>query len=295
MQTIWTLTKRNIKLYTRNRSLIFLSMLTILVIIALNVIFLQKMNVDNLMSLLPISEQKATLLISSLTFAGILFTSTITVPLAVMDTMIEDEAKKRMIAFTTSPISKLQLTLGYSLAAFLMGCIVSFLTLILSQAYLLFLGGSLLSLDTMLKLIGLIVITVFSSSTMVFFLTTWTRTPGSFSVLNTILGTLIGFIAGIYLPLGMLPDLVQQILKFFPGLYAASFMRELFTTSLLEELFTGAPANALVQYQDFMGISLHWGNTQVLPLHQLLILLGSGILFVIASAYVLSRRKSTDR
>lgn len=295
MQTVWILTKRTMKLYLRQYSLVFFSLLTIFIIILLNIVFLQKMHVDNLMTMLPVSKEKATLLISSLTLSGILFTSTVTIPLAVMGTMIEDEEKKRMLTFWIAPISRLQVTLGYLFASFIMGIALSFLTLGISQVYILLIGGTLLPFMTLIKLLGVLLVTLFSSSSMVFFFTCCLRTSGSFSALNTIVGTLIGFLAAIYLPLGMLPDFVQQLLKFFPGLYGASLIRELYTKELLVDIFSMAPASALTEYQDFMGITLTLQDRTVSPLFQLLILLLSGILFILLAAGVLHKRQTTDR
>lgn len=295
MSTVLTLTKRNVKLYMRNRTAVFFSMLTVLIIIMLNFVFLRQMNVDSLLNIVSIKKEVATFLVSELTLAGIVFTSTVTVTLCVIGIMIEDEQTQRMIAFRVAPISRLELTLGYILASFVMGCMLSFITLAISQVYMVLIGGPLLSLTSLVKLIGIIIVNVFTNACMVFFLTTFVRTSSSFSSLNAIIGTLIGFVAGIYLPLGMLPNSVRHALNFFPGLYGASWMRQIYTNDILQEAFALSPPSTLAHYKAYMGITLTWGDTTVTPFYLLLILIGSGILFIALSALVLSKKKVTDR
>ena len=295
MKTIWTLSKRNIQIYLHDRTTVFFSMLTILIIITLNMFFLEKMNVDNLLETITVERETATYLVSSLTLAGIVFTSTLTVPLCIIGIMIDDKEHNRIMAFMVAPISRLKLALSYILAAFIMGSFLAFITLGISQIYFVCIGGSPLRIESLLKLSVAIIINVFTNACMVFFFATCLNTANSFSTLNAILGTLIGFIAGIYLPIGILPEGVQNIMKCFPGLYGASMMRSIYSSDALSLVFKTAPLSAIQDYSNTMGITLVWGNWQVNSLTAFLILLASGILFIVLSIFILNRKKVRDR
>lgn len=295
MKTLFSLTKRHIKLYLRDRTSLFFSFLTIIIIIALNMFFISKMNVDGLLEIIPVDSTKATHLIHSLTLAGIIFTSTLTVPLSVIGIMVQDEEEKRIMAYLVAPLSKFKLVLGYILASFIMGCFFAFVILAFSQGYMIYVGAIPLTLLQLLKIMGISIICVFSNACMVFFLTTFIHSSSSFSSLNIILGTLIGFIAAIYLPLGLLPEFMQKLLKCFPVFYGASLLREVYSHTLLDNLFANFPSSSLTDYANYMAITISWGDHTISMLTSLLILVGSGILFILLSTLVLYYKKGTDR
>ena len=99
MTTLYTLTKRHILLYVRDRSAVFFSMLSVLIVLLLMLVFLGDMNKDELMQLVQraqgsIQEADAMHLITMWTIAGILVVNAFTVPI----TMIRN--RKKWKAFT---------------------------------------------------------------------------------------------------------------------------------------------------------------------------------------------------
>ncbi|GKX67165.1 ABC transporter permease [Inconstantimicrobium mannanitabidum] len=295
MKTVMMLTKRNILLYLKDKTTVFFSLLSMFIIIGLMVIFLGKMNVDNVLGLVSVERVKATFLVNSWVMAGIIVVNSVTVTLAVVGIMIEDEDKKRMGAFWVSPVSKFKLTLGYILAAFAMGCVLCFITIGVSEIYIGLTGGSLLSLNAVFKVIGITVVNVFASSCFIYFICVFIHTSSAFSAMNTIVGTLVGFISGMYLPMGMLPELVQKGVKLFPIVYGTSLMREVYVKDAIDVVFKGAPASAINKYKEYMGISVSWGSNSVDSFEKISILIGSSFLFILLALLVLQKRRIRDR
>ena len=270
-------------------------MLTIIIIILLNVVFLGKINVDNIVNQYPLLEEKAKYFVNTWVLAGIIYTSTLTVPLAVIGVMIEDEEQKRMKAFSTAPVKRIKLSLGYILSAFFMGIFMSIFALILSQLYIFISGNELLSFTSLLKVLFTIILNVFCNASLMFFLVSFIKTASSFSALNIVLGTLIGFLAGIYLPIGSLPNLVQRILSYMPFVHGASLIRRYYTTASLSQLFKGASTSIVNEYSDMMGITIKRGNDQISFILQCSFLWVCAILCIILSAFVLSKKNGSDR
>lgn len=295
MKTVQMLTKRNMKLYFRDRTTVFFSMLTILIIILLNVIFLGKMNVDTIVSQYPNLEEEARYFVNTWVLAGIIYTSTLTVPLAVIGVMIEDEEQKRMKAFSTSPVKRINLTLGYIFSAFFTGVFMSIFTLFLSQLYIFFTGNEILNIQALIKVILIIILNVFCNASIMFFFVSFIKTASSFSALNIILGTLIGFLAAIYLPFGALATSIQKLLAFLPFLHGASLIRSFYTSTSLFHLFQGAPDTLREEYSDTMGITINLGHGQISFIHQCSFLIICAILCIVLSAFVLSKKNGSDR
>lgn len=295
MKTVIMLTKRNMILYLKDKATVFFSILSMLIIIGLTVVFLGKMNVDNILEMVSIERNMATYLVNSWVMAGIIVVNSVTVTLGVIGIMVDDEDKNRITSFWVSPVSRSKITLGYILAAFIIGCIFCFITLGISQVYIYLSGGNFLGFNGLVQAIIFIVINVFSSSSFVFFIVTFIHTNSAFSALSTILGTLVGFVAGIYLPMGALPNMVQKAVKCFPIVYGTSLMREVYVKDAMDNVFSGAPEKILNEYTNYMGITVSIGEKQIDSLEKVLILLGSGFIFIILSVVILTNKNIKDR
>lgn len=295
MKTLSMLVKRNILVYKSDRSSVFFSMMSMLIIIGLNLVFLGKNNVDNLVKLVSMDIADANILINTWLMAGIIVVNTITVSNTILGIMVEDEATKRISSFLAAPISRFKLTLGYVLSAFTACFWSSISALVIFEVYIFSVGGTLFSVIEIVKIIGIIVITTFSSAGFMLLLVSFVHTTSSFSSISTLIGALIGFVVGMYLPMGVLPNIVQQVLKLCPIVYGASLMREAFIGSGITSIFGGQPQNILNQYNDYMGITVSWGGQNVDDLYKVLILLVSGVIFILLSVLVIKNRKVADR
>jgi len=319
LNTLFVLIRRNILVYSKNRANIFFSCLSMIIIIGLMLVFLGDVNINIITGLLYDMDQKliganlnpaqlvagsrnAALdvlnsrnLVMSIVIAGITVVNGVTVSLGVVGRMIEDEENKRLTSFFISPISRATLVLGYIMAAFIVSVLFSTATVILSEAFLLVTGGTVLSLNQTVKVFGLILLNSFSATCMMFFFSVFIHTISAFSGLSTIIGTLVGFIAGIYLPMGMLPKTVAKVLVIFPICSGSALMREAFTEKAITDTFAGLPLEALDKYREYMGITLKFGDKEITYLMQLLILLGSGIILIALSAFLLRNKNVRDR
>ena len=119
------LVKRNSLVFLRERSAVFFSLLSMLITLGLMVVFLGRMNSENLVNILAqyggerdraLDEKNAAYLIQLWTLAGILLVNAVTVTLTTMGVMVEDETRHRSQAFYVTPVSRLKLALGYVLA-----------------------------------------------------------------------------------------------------------------------------------------------------------------------------------
>lgn len=108
MKTVFCLSKRNIIIYLRDRVSVFLSILSMLIVLALMVIFLGNMNSENVVDALAqfggardtaTDKNNATYLIQMWTLAGILEVNAVTITLTVIGIMVQDEAKGRLASF----------------------------------------------------------------------------------------------------------------------------------------------------------------------------------------------------
>ena len=279
-------TKRNILLYFRDKTAVFFSLLSVIILIALYVLFLGDLTSKGL----PDFPAKKALL-TSWFIAGILAITSMTTTLGSFGILVEDQANKRVMDFYASPISRTSLVGGYILSALFIGIMMCTFTFTVSNLFLFISGEALLTLDKTIRLVGIILLAVISSASMVLFVVSFFKTTNAFAAASTVIGTLLGFLAGIYIPIGTLPDYLQTIVKLFPVSHSAALFRQLLMDTSMVEAFRDAPAGMKEDLQSEMGVFYEINSRKTTKLFSLFYLLGTTALFFILSLFVMNRKR----
>lgn len=274
------LAKRNVKLYFRDKLSVFFSLLSVIILILLYALFLGS-SLERSLDGLP----DGNLLISSWLFSGTITVATLTTALAAYDTMVNDRFSSRSKDFTVSPIKRSSLAGGYILSALFIGTVMSVVTAVGAQIIMLVMGGSLLPITEWIRLIGYIVLAVSFAAPCMFFVCSFLKTNGAFSTLSTLVGTLIGFLTGLYMPIGELPAMVQPIVRFFPPSHAGVLIRDVLMKEYIQTTFAGAPDAVVEAFKLDMGIIYRVGDTEITPLMSIGYLLACAVLFFALSVW----------
>lgn len=291
MNIVLRLVSRNTKVFFRDRMAVFFSFLSVIIIIMLYALFLGETNVNSIQSQVGGAEG-VRWLVDTWIMAGILVVSTITVTLGVFGIMVKDQEEKRLAGFLVAPVGRSQIVMGYLFSAWLISTIMAVLAFVLGQIVIVADGGQILAFISILKVLGLIVLNVFSSSAIVFFLIGFIKSTSGFSSLSAILGTLIGFITGIYIPIGVLPAFVQTITKIVPATHGTVLMRQVFMEDASAKVFAGAPAGVISDFNQNMGSVMMIGGQEVSALVMIAVLIFSGLIFFGLSVLFLNRKQS---
>ncbi len=281
-----TFAQRNLKLFFRDKSAVFFSLLAVFIIIGLYALFLGDVWTDSLSDL-----SNARQLMDSWIMAGLLAVTSITTTMGAFGVMVDDRSKKIDKDFASSPIKKRRLAGGYLLSAYMIGVIMSFLAFLLVQLYIVISGGEWLDFISLLQSMGLIFFTCFVNTSLVFFVVSFFKSQNAFATASTVIGTLIGFVTGIYLPVGTLPEAVQLVVKIFPVSHAATLFRQVLMKNQMEKAFEHAPSAYLEEFQDTMGVTFRFGDYTVTPVVSILILLFTAVLFYALATFNLSRKR----
>lgn len=282
------LVARNLRVFFRDRASVFFSLLSVFIIISLYALFLGDAwaGGDEFRGAPGVRALLDTWIMAGL-FAAVSVTST----LGALGTMVEDRVRKIDMDFVSSPVSRRAIAAGYVMSAFLVGVVMSVLTALFAFAYIAVRGGGVPAPGALAATGGLILLSVFSNTALMLFVVSFLRSNSAFATVSTLLGTLIGFLAGIYMPIGQLPDAVQGIMKAIPATHAAVLFRQTLMEKPLALTFGGAPEAVVGSFRDMMGIRLRVGETVLPPSVHLLVLLLAGVLFFGLSILTLSRKR----
>ena len=242
------LLKRNFTLYFRNRSGVFFSLLGALISFLLYIIFLQK-NVTDAWSQLPDN----TSLLNNWLMGGTLAVTGITTSFTALTQMVQDREHQVDQDLFLTDLGNWGLQASYLISSIVISFVMQLFMFVVMSLYfqespdwshlaevaLIMLLSSVLS-----SLVNALLIHRFQS-------------VDSLGKLATIVGTASGFLVGTYVPLGVLPNFAQFLMKCTPATYIASLYRQVLMKEQLADTFVGN-SDLLAEFQEKMGIVLKW-------------------------------------
>lgn len=303
MTTTRILVNRNIKIFMRDKAAVFFSLFSMLIMLALMLLFLGNMNSDTIVNILleyggkrdTLADQaNAEHLVRVWTLAGLLLVNCMTVPMSVMSNLIQDEETGRLASFYVAPVSRVRITLGYILSAWFIGAGISLLTLGLGNVFLMT-NDSGLSMQTCLLLAGMILVNSFFYASFAYLLSLFVHSSSAWSALLSLVGTLVGFLGAVYLPMAMLPDKVGAVLKALPILHGAAMMRRVSVQEALADTFAGLPAEVIEEYSEGVGITVSVNGEILSITEQMVFVVTLGIVITAAAAFITWKRSVRDR
>ena len=242
------LLKRNFLLYARNRSGVFFSLLGALISFLLYIIFLQK-NLTDAWSQLPDN----TSLLNNWLMGGTLAVTGITTSFAALTQMVQDRENQVDQDLFLTDLGRWGLELSYLISSFVISFVMQVFMFIIMSLYF-------QEIPVMSHLLEISLIMLLSSllSTLVNALLIYHfQSVDSLGKLATIIGTASGFLVGTYVPMGILPNFAQVLMKCTPATYIASLYRQVLMREQLDSTFMGNNS-LLEEFQEKLGVQIHW-------------------------------------
>ena len=277
------LTERNVKVFIKDRANVFFSMLAPLIVLVLYVLFIGRMQSDGIIASLAeygVSADDAVRAFSdSWMLSGVMATSCITVPLCACSTMVYDKNRGVSADFAASPIPAWLPSAAYFLSVVAAGLIICLIVLCVCFGGRAISGGRLLSVGDVFACIGVTVLSVLSSSTLLVFVIGFIRSEGAFTGLNVIIGTVTGFLIGAYIPISNFPAAVQYVTLFVPGSYSAALFRTFFMDGAVEEMAQAVSPQFAQGLADSFSVRLNFFGEPLATGWAAVILAGTVVLF----------------
>lgn len=278
--------KRNLIIYFRDKSAVFFSLFGALLIIALYALFLGDTMTDSINM-----DINGSFIMNSWVMGGLIAAATMTTGMGAYGVMVNDEANKNYKDFYTSPVKKYKVIGAYMLNAICVSTIMTLITFLLAEIYIVTNDGEWLSASQSIKVIGVILLTVLSSSSMVCFICTFLKSSQAFSGCSILIGASIGFLVGAYVPIGHLPNGVQQVMSILPCTHSAALLRQIMTETAIKDGLSGASAEFIEGFKEELGIIIKIGGTKCSTAVHLSFIIGSAVLFYLLSLAHISLEK----
>lgn len=197
--------------------------------------------------------------------AGLTTVVSLTSTLGAFSIMVSDKEKKLKEDFEISGLSNWKLELSYIVASVMLGTLITILSFFFG--ILIFNGFSFLQIFhfmDVIKILGLIIMSCLLSATLVLPFLSFIKSSSAFSTMSTIIGTLIGFLSGVYISIGSVGKVLAQIMTWFPMTQMNALLKNVMMSHSLKEVFTEAPKSAEANYKISYGVTLETVNNQII-------------------------------
>jgi len=253
---------RNLKIYFSNKSGVFFSLMGALISFVLYLIFLSQ-NMVNSWSGVPDTK----LLLDPWLIGGTMTITAITTTLSSLSLMVQDREKNILSDLSLTDVSYLGIQCSYLLTAMIVGTVMQLVMYFMMGSYFMIADKSPLNMTVFPQILGTAVLSSFIWTTFNLLLLSFVKKIDTLGKIGTIVGTASGFLAGVYIPIGILPTGVQEFMKYTPALYNTAIYRNILLNTQLKNSFRNLPVSIANEFDAKMGINVKWGS-QILTIQQ---------------------------
>lgn len=290
MSVVLAIIRRNLRIFFRDRLNVFFSLLGAVILFGLYTLFLGNLQTTDLADSLPgATTDEVQAFVDSWMFAGIVLITTVTTGLGALSVLVEDDQSGRFRDFMVAPLRRGQLVLGYLLSAVFVAVILSLIVLAVSVVYLGLLRGVWLGPQELIRIVAVVILACVAFTALSALIVSFVRTSGAFSGLATIVGTVLGFIAAAYIPIGAFPEGVATAVAALPFAQAGMLLRREFAGDTLEVITADAPG-ADETLRAFYGMDLSVGDWAVPTWFVIAMLAAIAVVCTVLSAVRIRRR-----
>ncbi len=288
-------TRRNLKLYYRDKINIFFSLMSVLILLVLNLAFIASMKIDGLNEPLAdyIGEHDAFIVVVLSVVSGLIIINIFNIAITMLGRMPEDKEKDVLKDYYITSASRASLIAGYILASVVVTMTFNILIILTGFFVIMLVSGYIVSILTILSTILVALLITLVMSPFVMFFMTLINTREQVGIISGFIGVASGFLGGLYVPFSQ-GSTAASLCGLTPFPHAVYILSNVLFGNIYNDLFghlsTGSDAvnemsTMFVLDFEFFGITTNY-------LISSLIVLGYGLLFFLLTFYKMKNEKT---
>lgn len=261
MSTLWVLIKRNVKIFFKDKGVLFPSLIAPLILLFLFITFLGNVYKESFWVSIPqgveVNSRLVNGYVGSFLLSSLLAVCSVTVAFCANMQMVSDKVTGAACDISVSPCNQSVVALSYYIATELITAAICFVALGVGFIYLSAIGWYLSVAEAFLIILDVFLLTMFGtalSSVICRFL----KSQGGIAAVSTIVSAAYGFICGAYMPVAQFSPVIQKVIAFLPGTYGTGLLRNHFMGGIYRELSELFPAEVITKMRDSMDSNLYF-------------------------------------
>ncbi|MDD4316387.1 MAG: ABC transporter permease [Clostridia bacterium] len=297
MSSFLALTSRNTKVFLRDRAAVFFSFMSILIVFVLNILFIGN-NIQNgiessfTQNGFAVSDKLIKLFANGWMVAGVIGIGTITISNGSIGVLVHDNMTNAKVDFYVTPTNRVLIILSYFVSTVMVTFIMSMGMLAIVYAYLLINCMTALAFVDLLAITGIILLSTLSSTMIMTTVALFIKSENAYSVVSSLLGIIIGFASGAYMPLNIFPKAVGNVFGFVPTTGAVVLLRKHFMKTIISDMNNSIPETVTDGLVKEFGMQLKIGDWTVPGYAIILYLALAMAIALIVAAFALRRAKN---
>ncbi len=238
MKNIFALTKRNCLLFLRSKSTVFFSFFSSIILVVLYFLFIAKLYAQGFNELVDgiMNSKQLNFAIYSQMIVGVLVINSVSLSVGMFTFMAIDFEKRKTDAFLLTKATKFQLIISYLLSALLVSFVLNLFMFILAVLIIGIATSYWLSAGAFFAVVGVLIILTVVSCSIMLLITTLVRSSTALGVINGIIGTILGFLCGIYMPYSNMGNGAKYVGSFLPFTHFAIWLKQIVLNNVFYQL-----------------------------------------------------------
>ena len=257
MKSLFSLIKRNIKLFFKDKGLVIGALVGPLILIILYFTFLNDVYRDTFKSVIPegTSDRIINDIVNGELVSSILAVSCITVSFCSNFLMVRDKVNNARSDLLVSPVKSYIIALAYYIATVISSLIICYIALGVSLIFVAF-SHWFFTIESLLMLALDVFLTVLFGTALSSIINYFLTSEGQISAVGTIISAGYGFICGAYMPINSLNEGLKNVIMFTPGTYCTSLIRNHSLEGVFKDL-ANWPDSAIKSIKDGVDCNLY--------------------------------------
>ncbi|MDY0277228.1 MAG: ABC transporter permease [Acholeplasma sp.] len=285
MFQVSSLVKRNVKIFLRDKTAVFFSFLSVIILMGLYFLFLNNTYTNGLPE--ELGSKKINFLALSQMMGGVLVVNTITLSLGMMGNIVNDFYFKKTESFLVTPVKRSKIFISYVISTLIITFTLSLFMWFLTIGYAYISTGYIYSFKVIINISLLLLLYTGVSTAIMLFIIGFIKSVNAFGTVSGIFGTLVGFVSGIYMPLAILPKGVSYFSSLVPFTHMTILMKQQILEKPLQLIENEIPIEGLTEIKQMYGVN----EIGVLGIDVNMFLIFIGIIAVASTLFLITIKK----
>ena len=284
MTVFSALTKRNIKLFFKDKGLFFTSLITPVILLVLYATFLSNVYRDSFLAALPkglnLAEELINGCVGGQLMSSILAVSCVTVAFSSNMLMVQDKVNGTIKDLRITPAKPSTIAFSYYFATMVSTLIICYTATALCLGYVAFVGWYMSVSDVLFLLLDVFILSFFGTA-ISSFINLFLSSQGQISAVGSIVSSCYGFICGAYMPISQFSEGLQKVISFLPGTYGTSLVRNHALRGVFSEMESqNFPQKIIDVFKSTVDCNIYFFDKKVSIGAMYLVLVSTVLLFV---------------
>ena len=298
MIALRALISRNCKLFFKDKSVFFPSLIAPLILLFLFIAFLGDVYRDSIRNVVegfPISDGLVESIAAGWLVSSLVAVSAVTISFSANCVMVSDRVHGQANDIFVTPARRSFVALAYFISTFLVTAAICTIALAAGFVYIGIAGWHLTAWDVIGAFLDMLLLVLFGTA-LSSIVNRFIKSQGGVAAVQTIVSSAYGFLCGAYMPLSQLAVWLRRLLTFLPGTYGTVLMHAHLMGSAMEAVTDeGMPAELAEGLKSGFDCKLDFFGTDVPEWVCFLVLVGAVLLFTGIHVFLCAYKKKARR